>query len=138
VIPRATIIPALMKDEGFRSRPYRCTRGKLTIGYGTNIEDGIEADEAMFLLEYRVDKKIAECLKAFPWFAGLDPVRQGVVVRMAYQLGTDGVAGFRRFCAAMARGDYNAAADEMLDSKWYREDTPARAMRESVTMRSGQ
>jgi lysozyme len=137
MIPRDVLIPQLMKDEGFRSKPYHCTAGKLTIGYGTNIEDGIDADEAMFLLEYRVDKSISACLKAFPWFASLDPVRQGVVVRMVYQLGIGGVLGFRKFCAAMAAGDYETAADEMLDSKWARTDTPARAMRESVTLRRG-
>jgi hypothetical protein len=47
------------------------------------------------------------------------------------------VLGFRKFCAAMAAGDYETAADEMLDSKWARTDTPARAMRESVTLRRG-
>ena len=137
MIPRDVIIPALMKDEGFRSKPYRCTAGKLTIGFGTNIEDGIDADEAMFLLEYRVDKAIAACLKAFPWFPSLDPIRQGVVVRMVYQLGIAGVLGFRKFGAAMARGDYAAASAEMLDSKWAKTDTPSRAMRESITMREG-
>jgi lysozyme len=137
MIPRDVLIPQLMKDEGFRARPYRCTANKLTIGYGTNIEDGIDADEAMFLLEHRVDKSISACLKAFPWFASLDPIRQGVVVRMVYQIGIGGVLEFRKFCAAMAAGDYETAADEMLDSKWARTDTPARAMRESVTLRRG-
>ena len=29
----------LKQDEGWRLKPYRCTAGKLTIGYGRNIED---------------------------------------------------------------------------------------------------
>ena len=37
--------------EGLRLKPYRCTSGKLTIGYGRNIEDnGITEAEASFLL----------------------------------------------------------------------------------------
>jgi hypothetical protein len=29
----------LIRHEGFRSKPYRDTVGKLTIGYGTNLQD---------------------------------------------------------------------------------------------------
>lgn len=50
----------LIRDEGFRSKPYKCTAGKLTIGVGRNIEDnGITEDEAMYLLE----NDIASCIK---------------------------------------------------------------------------
>ena len=33
------IIQSIINDEGFRSRPYKDTAGKLTIGYGLNIDD---------------------------------------------------------------------------------------------------
>jgi lysozyme len=56
---------------------------------------------------------------------------------MVYQLGVVGVLGFRRFCAAMGRGDYETAAAEMLDSKSAKVDSPARAHRHAQTMRTG-
>jgi lysozyme len=133
----SVVIPTLMVDEGFRRKPYRCTAGKLTVGYGTNLDEGLTDDEAMFLLESRVARKVEECWRAFPWFQGLDPVRQAVVVQMAYQLGVAGVAGFRKFCAAMARGDWQTAHDEMLDSKWAKQDSPARAQRHAQVILSG-
>lgn len=130
------VIPTVMRDEGFRSKPYPDEYGVLTIGYGTNLDEGLDPDEAMFLLEHRLLKRRTELL-ALTWYRPLDVVRQGVVLMMAYQLGTHGVLVFRRMCRALERGDYQAAADEMLDSKWAHRDSPARAQRLAAAMRSG-
>lgn len=131
------VLPTLMRDEGFRRTPYRCPAGFLTIGYGTNLDAGLDDAEAMFLLEHRINKAIAGCLATFPWFAGLDAVRSQVVLMMAYQLGIAGVAHFKVMAAAIERCDFAAAADAMLDSKWARADSPARAYRLALAMRRG-
>ena len=45
------VLSDLELDEGFRSKPYRDVVGKLTIGFGRNIEDnGITKPEARQLL----------------------------------------------------------------------------------------
>jgi lysozyme len=131
------VVDIVKEDEGFRSKPYLDSNGVLTIGWGTNIAQGIDHTEATFFLEHRLGLAMRDCIRRLPWFGRLDEVRRGVVLRMAYQLGVDGVLGFRKFCAAMAAGNWNAAADEMLDSKWAREDSPARAHREARRMREG-
>jgi lysozyme len=131
------VIPSLMRDEGFRRKPYRCSAGKLTIGFGTNLDEGLDDDEAMFLLEHRLAQRVLECRQAFPFFERLGPVRQGVIVQMAYQLGTAGVMEFRNMRRALEAGDYAAAADAMVDSKWARSDSPARAHRLADAMRGG-
>ena len=42
----------LVKHEGFRLKPYRCTAGKLTIGIGRNLDDrGISQKEDYAILE---------------------------------------------------------------------------------------
>ena len=42
----------IIRHEGFRNKPYKCTANKLTIGYGRNIEDnGITKTEASVLLK---------------------------------------------------------------------------------------
>ena len=43
----------MTKDfEGLRLKPYRCSAGKLTIGYGRNLEDvGIDEKEASMMFE---------------------------------------------------------------------------------------
>lgn len=124
-------------DEGYREYPYRCPAGKLTIGYGYNLDAGMPEDEALLLMRYRLSKLRARCESLFPWFGRMNDVRRRVILSMAYQMGVDGLLGFRRALAALARDDYAEAATHMLDSKWARHDSPARARRLAEMMRHG-
>lgn len=130
----AIVIPQVMRDEGFRSTPSHSAAGALLIGYGTNLDEGLDADEAMFLLEYRMQCRLVACQRAFPWFRELSIARQAVLLQMAYQLGLDALRQFRGFLAALAAGDYARAADAMVESPWARE-SPSRAHRLAATMR---
>ncbi|MGU3777520.1 hypothetical protein [Burkholderia metallica] len=65
----------------------------------------------------------------------LDPVRQRVVINMAFNM-QGGLLTFTNTLAAMKRGDYAAAADGMLASKWAAQ-VGARATRLATMMRSG-
>lgn len=122
-------------DEGLRLMPYRCSAGKLTIGYGTTFP--LSEEEAHLLLRHRLEKVLDQCERSFPWWAKLSPTRQQVIASMGYQLGIAGLMGFKRMIAALERGDYEAAAGEMLDSKWAKRDTPGRAGRLAERMRRG-
>ena len=44
-----------------------------------------------------------------------------VLVNMAFNLGRTRLKGFKKMLAAIERHDYGTAADEMEDSKWYRQ-----------------
>jgi lysozyme len=55
---------------------------------------------------------------------------------MAFQLGTDGLLGFKNTLALIRDGKYAEAADAMLASKWATQ-TPLRAARLSAQMRTG-
>ena len=125
------------RHEGFRSHVYRCSAGALTIGYGTNISDGISETEALLLLRHRLGLVVAGLEHRFPWFSRLGPVRQQVLASMGYQLGLPGLLRFRRMLLACGEGDYPRAAREMLDSKWAREDSPGRAQELAEMMRRG-
>ena len=124
-------------DEGFMPIPYRCTSGKLSIGYGTNIQDGITKEEALLLMRHRLGKVIAALESRLPFWPKLTDDRRRVLANMGYQLGVAGLMGFKRMLAAIERGDYEAAAREMLDSKWAKRDTPGRAGRLAERMRRG-
>lgn len=54
-----------------------------------------------------------------PWDAGLDEVRQAVLIDMCFNLGKNGLSKFKRFLAAMQDGDWRRAAQEMRDSLWW-------------------
>ena len=129
-------IQTLKKDEGFRRRMYKCTAGKWTIGYGLNLEEGITEAEAEVLLFMRVNRLWDELLRRVEGFESMPPEIQGILVEMAYQMGIHGVLGFRRTLRYLRQGRYDDAADEMLDSEWFREDTPSRAMRASNRVRN--
>ena len=110
-----------------RHFPYKCPADKWTIGYGRNIEDvGISSEEARDLLDHDILACLSD-LSSFAWFAGLDPVRQRALCDMRFQLGTQGFRGFSKMIAALVLGDFVAAAEQARDSKWAREDSPARA-----------
>ena len=47
-------------EEGYRQFPYRCTAGKLTIGYGFNLDDtGLSEPESAAILHMRIDPTTA-------------------------------------------------------------------------------
>ena len=63
--------------------------------------------------------------------------RYSIMESMCYQLGVTGFMGFKNMVAAIKAGDWNKAADEALDSKWARKDTPERAKRHAEVLRTG-
>ena len=125
------------RHEGFRSHVYRCSAGKLTIGYGTNIEEGISKAEGLLLLRHRLGLAVGVLEHRLPYWSQLTPARQQVLASMGYQMGMGGLMGFRRMLAAIERNDYDTAAKEMLDSKWAKHDSPARARRLAKVMVRG-
>lgn len=129
----------LVRHEALRLRPYVDTVGKLTIGVGRNLDDtGITPDEAMYLLSGDIDRATRGLVARYPnWFPALDPVRQAVLVNMAFNLGQAGLASFTHTLASIARGEYVQAASQILESKWARQ-VGARARELSAQMRTGE
>jgi len=119
----------LLKHEGLRFTPYRCSAGKLTIGIGRNLEDkGITEQEALYLFE----NDIQECARdlANNVFHGLffefpDGI-QTVLINMRFQLGAKGFRSFKKMIKAVLDRDYPEMINQMEDSKWYRQ-VPERA-----------
>ena len=135
--PRDLLRQELIRDEGFRTMPYRDSRGYLTIGVGRNLDaSGLSAAEVYMLLDNDIDSAIRACVSAFPWFPALDAVRQGVLVQMAFNLGIVGLKQFTQTLAAVARGDYRTAAAQMLQSRWAQQ-VGGRAARLAAQMETG-
>lgn len=105
--------------EGLRLLPYECTAGKITIGYGRNLEDkGILLDEAEMMLTHDVYECVVDLKNNFPWFRELSEARMQALVDMRYNLGKMGFRKFKGMIKAIEDGDYRKAAEEMLDSRW--------------------
>ncbi|AOJ31428.1 glycoside hydrolase family protein [Burkholderia metallica] len=133
---RSVLMAELTRDEGRRLKPYVDTVGKTTIGVGRNLTDvGISDAECDAMLSNDIDRTVSWLDRNLPWWRQLDPVRQRVVINMAFNM-QGGLLTFTNTLAAMKRGDYEAAADGMIASKWAGQ-VGARATRLAAMMRSG-
>ena len=134
------LIQQLRRDEGEVLHAYADSLGYTTIGIGRLIDKrkggGITPEEAAYLLNNDVDKRQDELLRRAPWMALLDQARFGVMLNMAFQLGVDGLLGFKSTLEMVRTGDYAGAAAGMLHSRWANQ-TPERAKRLSVQMETG-
>lgn len=107
----------LIKHEGLKLKPYRCTAGKLTIGVGRNIEDvGITDAEARMMLNYDIQERVTQFLK-YDWFTELSEVRKDVIIDMSF-MGVSRLLGFKKMIKALSEKDFDKAAEEMMNSKW--------------------
>lgn len=131
----------LQIEEKFVSHVYQDSLGFWTIGYGRLVDKrrggGLTKDEANYLLDNDIERREAEVATAIPWSVNLDEVRRTVLIVMAFQMGTGGLLGFKKFLAAMKMGDWQAAYAEMLDSDWARQ-TPRRVERVGKWVLTGQ
>ncbi len=128
----------LVRHEGLRLKPYRCTAGKLTIGYGRNLDDcGISQTEAYLLLENDIQNCEKQLLDEIPEIYNcLDEVRKSVLLNMCFNLGIGGLLEFNNTLAFIAAGDWERAANGMLASKWAKQ-VGRRAIELSELMRKG-
>ena len=86
----------IRRYEGFSKLPYKCPTGHLTIGYGHNLENGISANAALFILQEDLTRAEQAVKDAFPWWWKLDDARQFVLVDMAFNMGLAGLKGFKK------------------------------------------
>lgn len=132
----------LRRDEGARSTAYKDSLGFLTIGVGRLIDSrkpgaGLRPDEIDYLLKSDITDRVQALTKALPWFSVLDEARQGVLLNMAFQLGTDGLLGFSYTLGLVRDGKYAEASQQMLKSRWATQ-TPERAKRLAEQMKTGE
>ncbi len=105
--------------EGYRSHPYRCTSGKLTIGYGRNLEDnGITVEEASIMLKHDVACAVSDLRANIEDFEDLDYARKAALVDLCFNMGINRLLKFRKMLAALKVKDYETAAKELLNSRY--------------------
>lgn len=138
----ARLVAQLRLHEGERERAYRDTEGYLTIGIGRNLDaKGLSRDEREYLLNNDIADARRELDRYLPWWRGLDPVRQRVLIDMMFNMGPGapsrgGLLSFVNTLSEIRRGNYAFAADMMLASKWAGQ-VGRRAVRLATMMRTG-
>lgn len=131
----------LVAHEGVRQKPYKDSLGIWTIGVGHNLKANpiklrgkIFNDSPDSIAELKAyPLTIGECYEILskdiqiaendaralvPSLDKLQPEYKAVLVDMAFNMGRTKLSGFKRFLAAINKGDFRTASKEMLDSKW--------------------
>ena len=130
------LIQRLQKEEELVLKPYLCPAGKLTIGYGRNLEaNGISRSEANMLLANDIHNSIFQCEKNILYFKELSDNVQEVLVDMCFNMGIGGLLGFKNMLTAIAKGDFEEAKRELLNSN-YAKQLPGRSKRNAELLKT--
>jgi lysozyme len=120
----------LIKHEGFKDEIYLDTEGLATFGIGHLVtEDDMEYGWPVGtpVTPERIDNVFEEDFEiavtdAKALFLNLDSQPdqvQRVVVNMAFNLGRSRLGKFKKMITAVNEGNYQEAANQMVDSRWY-------------------
>lgn len=117
-----------VRDKSGLHRAYTCPAGRLTIGYGHNLEawpllglsagSRISEERAREILQEDCARVAAMLDAALPWWRELSLPRQAVCLNMAFNLGVQGFLRFERTLGAVRRGEWEKAKGAMLQSRW--------------------
>lgn len=129
-VVRETIKEDLIKHEGYKQEIYLCTESIPTFGIGHAIkEDDIEYTWPIGtpVEKERIDQcfnddfedACSDCDALFLQFASLPEQVQRVLVNMAFNLGRTRLGKFKKMIKAVNEGNFEEAANQMVDSRWY-------------------
>ncbi len=136
----------LVRHEGYVTEIYLCSENYPTFGIGHMVTEndmehtwpvGTPVTDERILQVFHDDCKVAIAdaellinnLSDHPDFVSR------VLVNMAFNIGRPRLSKFKNMLAAIEAKDYNRAADEMIDSKWYHQ--VGRRSQELVEMMRG-
>lgn len=114
-------LPRLQTEEGFRATVYTDSRGFQTIGYGFRIGAGITRRAAAALLAEQT-QECHEQLTEYAWYSSCNPIRQSVLIDLAFNDGISGLFKFVDMIAAISKANWPEARAQLLDSNAARED----------------
>ena len=130
----------ISKDEGVKYETYRCSLGHLTGGIGhliTEWDEEIYSGSVGTVIPTQqvndwfakdIETTIKDCNLLFSQFKDLPEDIQRVLANMCFQLGRPRLSKFKNMIAAVEDLDWERMADEMENSRWFKQ-TPNRAKR---------
>ena len=136
----------LKVDEGVKYEIYLDHLGLPTFGIGHLVIDGdsesgqpvgtpISDDRVNEAFDRDVEIVLGECRILYPDFDELPEECQQIIANMMFNMGRPRLSKFVGMKRGVDDQDYQAAADEMVDSAWYRQ-VPNRADRLVERMRA--
>lgn len=124
----------LRRHEGVRNKPYRDTKGILTIGIGWNMEaNPLPQDIAAFLrvhgyitnemidrlLDISIETATDNCRDIYKDFDSFSENRRFALIDLMFNMGIGTMLTFRNTNRAINEGRWEDAAKGLRYSKWY-------------------
>ena len=136
----------LERDEGVKYEVYLDHLGYPTFGIGHLITDNdpesgasvgteVSDDRVQEAFETDVETVLSDCERLYVQFEHLPEEVQLIISNMMFNMGYPRLSKFKGMKRGVDARDWNAAADEMVDSRWYDQVTN-RAERLVERMRS--
>jgi lysozyme len=121
-------------DEGCVYELYNDHLGYATFGighlvlesdpeYGADIGTPVSDDRVIEAFEQDVQTVLSDCAILYPDFDELPEEAQQVIANMMFNMGRPRLSKFKGMKRGVDSRDWNAAADEMVVSAWYRQVT---------------
>ena len=121
-------------DEGIKHEIYLDHLGLPTFGIGHLVTEsdpehgepvGTEVSEERVVEAFDTDVEIVldDCSKLYEDFEELPEEVQLIIANMMFNMGRPRLSKFKGMKAGVDARDWNKAADEMVDSRWYRQVT---------------
>ena len=121
-------------DEGIVHKVYLDHLGLPTFGIGHLIRDndpehgwevGTEVSESRVneAFEQDIQTVLSDCVQLYSDFDDLPEEAQRIIANMMFNMGRPRLSKFKGMKAGVDARDWNRAADEMVDSRWYRQVT---------------
>jgi GH24 family phage-related lysozyme (muramidase) len=121
-------------DEGVKYAIYLDHLGYPTFGIGhlvteddpesgQDVGTAVSEERVNWCFKFDVLSVIKDCNKLYNDFDELPEEVQQIVANMMFNLGRTRLSKFRGMKRGVDARDWNAAADEMVDSRWYRQVT---------------
>tara|TARA_Y100000004_G_C8728711_1_gene333335 strand:- start:104 stop:547 length:444 start_codon:yes stop_codon:yes gene_type:complete len=136
----------LTDDEGCKYEIYLDHLGYPTFGIGHLVRDddpehgeevgtSVSKDRVIEAFESDIETVLSDCNKLYPDFEDLPEEAQLIIANMMFNLGYPRLSAFKGMKRGVDSRNWDAAADEMVDSRWYKQVTN-RANRLVERMRS--
>jgi len=124
----------LEDDEGVMYEIYLDHLGYATFGighlvreedpeYGWEVGESVSEERVAEAFESDIRITIADCERLYEDFHDLPDEAKLIIANMCFNLGYPRLSAFKGMKAGVDARDWNRAADEMVDSRWYRQVT---------------
>jgi lysozyme len=121
-------------DEGVKYEVYKDHLGYATFGighlvlesdpeHGCDVGTSVSESRVIEAFEQDVQTVLRECKILYSDFDSLPETAQQVIANMMFNMGRPRLSKFKGMKRGVDARDWNTAADEMVDSGWYRQVT---------------